>query len=217
MAGRVTKGFPLMKNWKYTCFTINRSYLSSTVNHCESRHILKAGFTVRSFEADWANFEWDQDDHMEELWEKGEAGIDFDSTPRIIDPDHFQCMFLIMGCIFSVQQIVLLWDILTNKKLGFFKLMFSGLFSCLLITSVNLYLFSTVLWTPIFVNNGKWDIFRGEYEMNEKKLMNNKTVAFAIIGYGAVTSVIFIFVAMIRSLGNTFFLMMLNILLLTLI
>ena len=42
--------------------------------------MLQAGFNIRSFDADWANFEWDQDDHMEELWEKGEAGVDFDSS-----------------------------------------------------------------------------------------------------------------------------------------
>ena len=114
---------------------------------------------------------------MEELWSKGEAGIDFDSSPRIIEPDHFQCMFMIMGCIFSVQLIILLWDILTNPRLGFFKLMFAGLFACLLITVVNLYLFSTVLWTPITHDYGKGDIFKGEYVMNERKLLNNQTVA----------------------------------------
>ena len=82
---------------------------------------------------------------MEELWEKGEGGVDFDSTPRIIEPEHFQCMFMILGCIFSVQLIVLLWDILTNPSFGFIKLMLAGVFACLLITFVNLYFFSTAL------------------------------------------------------------------------
>ena len=154
---------------------------------------------------------------MEELWEKGEAGVDFDSIPRIIEPDHFQCMFLIMGCIFSLQLIVLLWDILTNPRFGFFKLMFSGLFACLLVTLNNLYLFSaTFIWTPITreteerkdklgrLASPAKSIFTGDYEMNEEILANNKTVAFAILGYGAVTSFIFIFVAMIRSLGTHF-------------
>ena len=153
---------------------------------------------------------------MEELWLKGEGGVEFDSTPRIIEPDHFQCMFLIMGCIFSVQLIVLLWDILTNPRFGFFKLMLSGLFACLLITFNNLYLFSTTfLWTPLFreteERKDKWgilaspakSIFTGGYEINMEILVNNKTVAFAILGYGAVTSFIFIFVAMMRSLGKT--------------
>ena len=154
---------------------------------------------------------------MEELWEKGEAGVDFDSTPRIIEPEHFQCMFMILGCIFSVQLIVLLWDILTNPSFGFIKLMLAGVFASLLITFVNLYFFSTALLTPITFDNGKGEIFMGDYEINMEKLKNNKTVALAILGFGAVASFIFIFVAMIRSLGNTFFLMMLNILLLTLI
>ena len=151
---------------------------------------------------------------MEELWEKGEAGVDFDSTPRIIEPEHFQCMFMIVGCIFSVQLIVLLWDILTNPSFGFLKLMLAGLFACLLFTFVNLYFFSTVLWTPIFVDYGKVDIFREDYEMNEEKMVNNKMVAFAILGYGAVTSFIFIFVAMMRSLGIIDFFLIINILLL---
>ena len=139
---------------------------------------------------------------MEELWEKGEAGGEFDSTPRIIEPDHFQCMFLIMGCIFSVQLLVLLWDIVTNPSFGFFKLMSAGLFACLMITFVNLYFFSTALWTPITYDYGKGDIFKGGYEMNKEKLVHNKTVAFSILGYGAVTSMILIFSATMRSLGN---------------
>ena len=44
----------------------------------------------------------------------------------------------------------------------------------------------------------------GDYEINMEILINNKMVAFAILGYGAVTSFIFIFVAMMRSLGNSF-------------
>ena len=156
---------------------------------------------------------------MEELWSKGEAGGDYDSTPRIIEPEHFQCMFLIMGCIFSVQLIGLLYDILSNPRFGFFKLMFSGLFACLLITVVNLYLFSTSLWTPItcdtlertyfdstflryLIGTPARTIFTEEYEYNMEVLVNNQTVAIAIIGYGGVASFIFIFFAMIRSLGK---------------
>ena len=170
---------------------------------------------------------------MEELWEKGEAGGDFDNSSRIIEPDHFQCMFLIMGCIFSVQLLVLLWDILTapptyhlldyedpqsrldqsDPHYQFYRLMLAGLSACLLITLNNLYLFSTTfLWTPITreteERKDKWgriaspakSILTGDYEMNVEKLINNKTVALAIVGYGAVTSFIFIFIAMMRSL-----------------
>ena len=203
---------------------------------------------MRSFDTDWANFEWDQDDHMEELWEKGEAGADFDSSPRIIEPDHFQCLFLILGVIHSVGLVVLLWDILTapptNHLLDsvdpqsrvdqydpdnqFYSLMLAGLSASLLITFVNLYLFSTALWTPITYDTPEriyidsyWgiekiatsskSIFNGDYEMNEKLIVNNKTVAFAILGYGAVTSFIFIFVAMMRSLGKNNFLLPINV------
>ena len=153
---------------------------------------------------------------MEELWEKGEAGVDFDSTPRIIEPEHFQCMFLIMGCIFSVQLIVLLWDILTNPNFGFYSLMILGLSACLLITFANLFFFSTAFWTPITYDTeeriDKWGfratpartITTGYYEFDWETFANNKTVAFGILGYGAVTSFIFIFIAMMRSLGKLF-------------
>ena len=132
----------------------------------ESRHILKAGFTVRSFEADWANFEWDQDEHMEELWEKGEAGVDYESTPKIIEPDHFQCLFLIIGVIHSVGLVVLLWDILTTPPTvqpldsvdpqsrkdqydpnnQFYSLMSAGLFASLLVTLFNLFFIKQTIW-----------------------------------------------------------------------
>ena len=184
---------------------------------------------------------------MEELWLKGEAGVDFDCTPRIIEPDHFQCMFMIMGCIFSVQLIVILWDILTapptnhlldsenphsrvdqsDRDNQFYSFMSAGLSSCLLITLVNLYLFSTALWTPITYDTSerkyldstiiRWmiatparSITRGEYEYDMKMLIDNKSVAFAILGYGAVTSFIFIFVAMMKSIGKTHFVLLIT-------
>ena len=143
-------------------------------------------------------------------------------SPILLEPDHFQCLFLIMGFIYSAGLIVLLWDILSNKKLGFFKLLISGLFACLLITIGNLFFFSTVLWTPITFDTlekfDKWGeiaipartIRTGEYEFDIDILVNNKTVAFAIMGYGAVTSFIFIFAAMMRSIGNNNFLPIFN-------
>ena len=160
---------------------------------------------------------------MEELWEKGEAGGDFDNLSRIIEPDHFQCMFLIMGCLLSVQLLVLLLDILSNPTYGFLKLMLAGLFSCLLFTLVNIFFFSTSLWTPrtreTEERKDNWGeiaspaktITTGEYDINMEILVNNKTVAFAILGYGAVTSFIFIFVAMIKNLGKNHFLLIDNV------
>ena len=166
---------------------------------------------------------------MEELWSKGEAGVDFDNLSRILEPDHFQCMFLIMGCIFSVQLIVLLWDILSNPSFGFVKLMLAGMFACLLFTFVNLFFFSTSLLTPITYDTPERryqyqivhykiatparTISTGDFEYNIEMLVKNKTVALAILGFGAVTSFIFIFLAMIRSLGKTHLLLTINILL----
>ena len=143
---------------------------------------------------------------MEELWEKGEAGADFDSSPRIIEPDHFQCLFLIMGCLFCLWLIVALFDILTNSDFGFLTLMLAGLLACLLVTLYNLFLFSTALWKPITLDNGKGDIFMEDYEINVEKFVKHRTVALAILGYGAMTSVIFIFIGLMRSIGKAHFL-----------
>ena len=106
--------------------------------------------------------------------------------------------------------------------------MFGGIFACLLLTSVNLYFFSTSLLTPItydteerryYTNNKErliatpaWTISTGEYEYDMEALVRNKTYCLAILGYGAVTSFIFIFVAMMRSLGKNHFLLMIYIL-----
>lgn len=156
---------------------------------------------------------------MEELWRKGEAGLDLDSFSQsqlILEPDHFQCLFLIMGCLFSLGLIVLMWDILANPNFGFYGLMVSGLSACLLVTSANIFFFSTAFWTSITreteERKGKWGyiitpartISTGYYELDWETIANNKTVALVILGYGAVTSFIFIFLAMIRSLGNSF-------------
>ena len=158
---------------------------------------------------------------MEKLWSKGEAGLDLDSfsqSPLILEPDHFQGLFLIMGVLHSLGLIVLLWDILTNPSFGFYGLMLAGLFACLLITFANLFFFSTALWRPITreaiinmgINDGK-DISTGDYEIDMEILVKHRTVAVGILGYGAVTSFIFIFVAMMRSLGKTHFLFIVQI------
>ena len=50
----------------------------------------------------------------------------------------------------------------------------------------------------------------GYYEFDMEMLVKHKTVAVGILGYGAVTSFIFIFVAMVRSLGKTHFLLIIS-------
>ena len=180
-----------------------------------SCHILKAGFTIRSFDEDWGSSQFSEDAFNEELYWSGEVEPDsFIDSPSVIRPEHFQCMFMIMGFIMSLGLIVLLWDILTNPYYKFYSLMIAGLSACLLITFANFYFFSTALLTPITRESigelRTFDILTGEYEINMEMLVNNKMVTFAILGYGAVTSLIFIFVAMIRSLGKTHFLLTIN-------
>ena len=133
----------------------------------------------------------------------------FIDSPSVIRPEHFQCMFMIMGFIMSLGLIVLLWDILSNPYYKFYSLMIAGLSACLLITFANFYFFSTALLTPIKRESTSgtrtFDILTGEYEINMEMLVNNRMVAFAILGYGAVTSLVFIFVAMVKSLGKNSF------------
>ena len=128
-----------------------------------------------------------------------------------------------MGFKMSLGLIVLLWDILANPKKKLYSLkikdsiMISGLSACLLITFANLFFFSTAMWKPItretndradnkgYVASTKKIISTGDYDFDMEKLGNNKTVGFAIIGYGALLSIIFIFVAMVRAIGNSSF------------
>ena len=147
-----------------------------------------------------------------------------DEMEFLVQPEHFQSTFLIMGVLYSVGLIVLLWDILSNPSFGFYHLMLLGLSACLIITLTNFLFFSTVLLTPITRETTEkkyrdihtdtkytdWTaipartIRTGDYVYNMEILVNNKTVAFVILGYGALTSVIFIFVTVMRSIGNSF-------------
>ena len=161
---------------------------------------------------DFASSQFSEDDFNEELYWRGEVEPDsFIDSPSVIRPEHFQCLFMIMGFIMSLGLIVLLWDILTNPHYKFYSLMIAGLSACLLITFANFYFFSTALLTPITRESigelRNFDILTGEYEINMEMLVNNRMVAFVILGYGAVTSLTFIFIAMIRSLGKTHFLL----------
>ena len=44
-----------------------------------------------------------------------------------------------------------------------------------------------------------------DYEFNIEKFVKHRTVALAILGYGVVTSVIFIFIGLMRSIGKDHF------------
>ena len=101
--------------------------------------------------------------------------------------------------------------------------MIGGLSICFGVTAVNLFYFSIEFWIPVTFDTpekkDKWGgiiiptrtITTGEYKYDMDALAKNKTAAFAILGYGAVTSFIFIFIATIRSLGKTHFNLIINI------
>ena len=80
--------------------------------------------------------------------------------------------------------------------------MLAGLFGCLLVTSANLFFFSTSLLTADDDDGDR--LFTGDYKYDMQILVKNQTVAVGILGYGAVTSFIFIFVATMRNLGGSY-------------
>ena len=146
-------------------------------------------------------------------------------------PEHFQSVLGFIGILLSIGLTVALYDMLLNPNFGIYRLLIFGLTFCLLITMVNLASASTVLLRPVTreiypEKTNKWDdaiktpartIRTGDYEYNREMLVDNQIVAAAILGFGFVLSVIFIFLTMIRSIGNSFLLKMLMSRLLSLI
>ena len=170
---------------------------------------LQAGFTVRP--GHWENSEWDEDEHMEDLLLKDE--MDF-----LVLPEHFQSVLGFIGILLSIGLAVALCDMLLNPNFGIYRLLIFGLTFCLLITMVNLASASTVLLRPVtrdtlenrtrsklyggyFIKDPARTIRTGDYEYDWEMLVDNQIVAAAILGFGFVLSVIFIFLTMMRSLG----------------
>ena len=138
-----------------------------------------------------------------------------DEMEFLVLPEHFQSVLGFIGILLSIGLTVALCDMLLNPNFGIYRLLIVGLTFCLLITMVNLASASTVLLravtrdTPQKTN--KWDdaikipartIRTGDYDYDWEMLVDNQIVAAAIIGFGAVLSVIFIFLTMMRSLGK---------------
>ena len=88
-----------------------------------------------------------------------------------------------------IAPVLYLADFTNNDSFKFVWLMAAGLFGCFYVTCCNLFFFSTVL-----VNF--------DYEINRSLLESNKEVPMAILAFGTVTSVGFLFIAMIKTLGN---------------
>ena len=85
--------------------------------------------------------------------------------------------------------VIALWELLVNESFKFLRLLGAGLFACFHVTCSNLFFFSTVL---VDFN----------YEINWKLLESNKQVPMVILGFGTVTSFVFIFIAMIKIIGS---------------
>ena len=134
---------------------------------------------------------------MEDLLNKDE--LEF-----LVLPEHFQSVLGFIGILLSIGLVVALCDIFLNPNFGVYRLMIVGLTFCFLITIVNLAMASTVLWRAVTRETPNEKTIRtGEYEYDWEMLVDNQRVAAAIIGFGAVLSVIFIFLTMMRSLGRS--------------
>ena len=146
---------------------------------------------------------------MEDLFLKDEMEF-------LVQPEHFQSVLGFIGILYSIGLIVAFCDIFLNPNFGLYRLMIVGLTFCFLITIVNLVMASTVLWRPVTWDTSEMKtkfgqikipaktIQTGEYEYDWEMLVDNQRVAAAIIGFGAVLSVIFIFLTMMRSIGESF-------------
>ena len=133
---------------------------------------------------------------MEDLFLKDEMEF-------LVQPEHFQSVLGFIGILYSIGLIVAFCDIFLNPNFGLYRLMIVGLTFCFLITIVNLVMASTVLWRAVTRETpNEKTIQTGEYEYDWEMLVDNQRVAAAIIGFGAVLSIIFIFLTMMRSLGN---------------
>ena len=141
-----------------------------------------------------------------------------DEMEFLVLPEHFQSVLGFIGILLSIGLTVALCDMLLNPNFGIYRLLIFGLTFCLLITMVNLASASTVLLRPVTRDTpekwNKWNsaikipartIRTGDYEYDWEMLVDNQIVAAAILGFGFVLSVIFIFLTMMRSLGITFF------------
>ena len=146
-----------------------------------------------------------------------------DEMEFLVQPEHFQSVLGFIGILLSIGLVVALYDMLLNPNFGIYRLLIFGLTFCLLITMVNLASASTVLLRPVTQDTPETmskrvdaikiparTIRTGDYEYDWEMLVDNQIVAAAILGFGFVLSVIFIFLTMIRSIGNSFLLKLLS-------
>ena len=104
---------------------------------------------------------------------------------------HFQLQFLILGAFCSFALIVYLGELLASPDHFYikkYKLCFCGLSGCLYVTCINLGVLTATL-------------IRSDLEINWAMAEIRKETAYVILGYGAVTSYLFIIGCLIKYLG----------------
>ena len=99
--------------------------------------------------------------------------------------------YFVLGLYCNFAVLILLWDLLVSRvtetyRIEKYSLVFCGLVECLSMTCLNLLFFCLTSVT----NNFEW-------RLNE----SGKWKAYAILGYGAVTSVLFLMGCLVKYFG----------------
>ena len=139
----------------------------------------KAGLVNRYIQPK-ENYEYDEEDYLKEQW---------DGQMIELKIDIFRLQYPIIGAFCSVALVVNLFELLLSSY-NHCKLTFLGFISSILVTCVNLLIFSTFIIT-------------NDLEIDWKTAANNKWVASAILGFGATTYLFYLSFAIIKSLKST--------------
>ena len=126
-----------------------------------------------------------------------------DSDWQPLGIEDFHLPFLILGAFCSIGLLVNLWELLIspdNFYIKKYKLVLCGLTGCLYVTCVNLSVFTI----SVVQNVGEMDLeteWSLGYAIDWEKAESRKEIAFAILGFGAVTSYLFIVACLVKCLG----------------
>ena len=109
----------------------------------------------------------------------------------------FHLPFLILGAFCSIGLLVNLWELLIspdNFYIKKYKLVLCGLTGCLYVTCVNLSVF-----TILAVKNDEDGVMG--YTIDWELVDQRKEIVYAILGFGAVTSYLFIVGCLVKCVG----------------
>ena len=121
--------------------------------------------------------------------------------------EDFHLQFLILGAFCSIGLLVNLWELLIspdNFYIKKYKLVLCGLTGCLYVTCVNLSVFTILVVKKVGELDLETELAIG-YTIDWEMAESRKEIAFAILGFGAVTSYLFIVGCLVKYLGFSIF------------